>query len=298
MARVHCPDCEMAVVVDPLGICPEGHRVGADAGRIEAAIGDATPHPDEPEPWSAVVEALEVDDEADAPREIRPISMESMEAGAAPEASPAPTGSADANVPDPMDSDDVLRELHALSGFDTPADDTSGPPPPEPSSNNASPAPPSTQAPHPRDVPPPPVAGWPSPNVPNAAPPPPDLDASEAVGGPPPPTRRRAPAARTEESLDAIAELSALFDDLDDARSAQDTPPPPPTGTAPQSATGERLATVSHLPVKHLPDEPAPHQDRETAPDDSGFATASQGSGEGGDWSHFTARGKKRRFGR
>jgi hypothetical protein len=53
VARVHCPDCEMAVVVDPNGVCPEGHLIGNAGRRIELAIGDHTPHPDEPEPWTA-----------------------------------------------------------------------------------------------------------------------------------------------------------------------------------------------------------------------------------------------------
>lgn len=287
MARVHCPDCEMAVVVDPLGICPEGHKVGTDgAGRIASSLGDATPHPDEPEPWSAEVAPTptltEAPDEGAGEREIRPVSL-----GDEP---------ADGVDPEPADNDDLLRELHALSGLNAAVDERPSAPPP--SAPPTSPA--TTAAPSPRPTfeerelpPPPPVAGWPSPNVPNEAPPPPREPNSAAV---PPPTQRRAPAARSDESLDAIAELSALFDSAGIADAAEADA----AETAPGSDTrSEHMATVSHLPVKHLPDEPSP---REQAGDgehrELGHTSQQPVGGESLDWTHFTARGKKRRFGR
>lgn len=291
MARVHCPDCEMAVVVDPLGVCPEGHKVGAGgAGRIESALGDRSPHPDEPEPWAVEVAPdpplSSVEEQPDEKRDIRPISL----------GDDADDGGVSA---EPADNEDLLRELHALSGLEAAVDERpsapapSAPPPPA----AASPAPAERELP-----PPPPVAGWPSPNVPNAAPPrPPEDDTEAATAGsatptPPAPTQRRAPAARTEESLDAIAELSALFD----SAGVADAAAAPSDGATPGlEAPSEQMATVSHLPVKHLPDEPSP-RDQAAAPGDRELASASQRSagGESLDWTHFTARGKKRRFGR
>ena len=50
MSRVHCLDCGMSVVVDPNGVCPEGHTVGAAGARVASAIGSDIPFPDEPKP--------------------------------------------------------------------------------------------------------------------------------------------------------------------------------------------------------------------------------------------------------
>jgi hypothetical protein len=108
VGRVHCPDCAMAVVVDPSGMCPEGHFVGAAGARIEAALGRDVPHPDEPQPWIGVVELESSDEPSPAPRQIRPVSIGHATAG--PEA--------DAQG----DSSEMLRELHSLTDADGLAD--------------------------------------------------------------------------------------------------------------------------------------------------------------------------------
>lgn len=51
MPRVHCLQCDAAVIIDPRGVCPEGHHVGAPGDRVDQFLGTATPHHDEPEPW-------------------------------------------------------------------------------------------------------------------------------------------------------------------------------------------------------------------------------------------------------
>lgn len=102
MSRVQCLECGMAVVVDPTGICPEGHLVGRAGVRVAGAMGSAVPHPDEPEPWVATV----VLDEADVSpaaheRTIRPLQI------ACADATEAAHGEA-------TDHESMLRELHAL----------------------------------------------------------------------------------------------------------------------------------------------------------------------------------------
>jgi hypothetical protein len=108
VGRVHCPDCAMAVVVDPSGMCPEGHYVGAAGARIEAALGRDLPHPDEPQPWIGVVELEASEEPSPEPRQIRPVSI-----GHA-------TSSADADTDG--ESTEMLRELHSLTDADEPAD--------------------------------------------------------------------------------------------------------------------------------------------------------------------------------
>ena len=51
MPRVHCLECDAAVILDPRGVCPEGHHVGAPGDRVDQYLGTSTPHHDEPEPW-------------------------------------------------------------------------------------------------------------------------------------------------------------------------------------------------------------------------------------------------------
>lgn len=151
MSRVHCIDCGTAVVVDPTGYCPEGHHVGSAGARIEAAIGVAVPHPDEPEPWVATVELADAaPPESDQePRAARPPTAprggtpfvadpvsdngapspvphtthpDDGAAPAAPSPPAAPPEGGVASAPSgngaPIDTDDLLRELHSLSDLD------------------------------------------------------------------------------------------------------------------------------------------------------------------------------------
>lgn len=138
MSRVHCVACGTSVVVDPQGVCPEGHHVGSRGARVEAAMGSATSHPDEPEPWVYVIEELvEVGagtngHAASPPRQLRPLKR----------ATPSSASFDD----EPADADALLRELHSLAAFDeqTPAPgtkaeaevpapvDATPPPPPTP----------------------------------------------------------------------------------------------------------------------------------------------------------------------
>jgi hypothetical protein len=108
VSRAHCLDCGDHVVVDPAGRCPEGHHVGIAGARIEGALGNHTPHPDEPEPWVARVDLEEEDlgpASAAAPaREIRPLSAPGSD---------LPTAGA-AATPPAARPDDLLRELQSL----------------------------------------------------------------------------------------------------------------------------------------------------------------------------------------
>ncbi len=288
MARVHCPDCEMAVVVDPNGVCPEGHLLGHAGSRIELALGDRSPHPDEPEPWTAIVEAAEqasvAAPEPEPARPIRPLSV-------GPD---APSGS------DEGSNDDVMRELSALSDLEAiaeeraatgpssppaaPSADAPAPPPrtaepswtpppptaPVPPPAPAAPAPAAETPPTPAPTPPPPAATPPA-SAP-AASTPPAHEGHDAPSTPPPPRHR-------EDDLDAIAELAALFDE----------PASPPPAEDPND---EHLASVSHLPY--------PAQDGTSGAGSAAPPTGTDALASGADidWSHFTARGKRRRFGR
>jgi hypothetical protein len=101
VSRVHCSACGTAVVVDPSGLCPDGHHVGAAGARVAASMGSATPHADEPEPWVALVV---LDDDpatpAAAPRRARPVAVPGLE------------------TTDDADQESLLQELHALAEFD------------------------------------------------------------------------------------------------------------------------------------------------------------------------------------
>jgi hypothetical protein len=101
VSRVQCLDCGIAVVVDPRGICPEGHVVGSAGVRVANAMGGGSPHPDEPEPWVATV-VLDEADARPAPRQrsIRPVPVLGPE---------EPTEDTEA-----ADHEAMLRELHAL----------------------------------------------------------------------------------------------------------------------------------------------------------------------------------------
>ena len=176
MSRVHCIECGIAVVVDPSGLCPDGHQVGANGARIDQAMGSQAPHPQEPEPWVAAVDVGSVPTAASEPRAIRPV--------AAP-ASPA------ADTEDEVDSDALLQELHALSDLDFGAAPVPVAVPP--SAPTAPPVPAAvTPAPsEPRESAPRETAPLPAPEAHDAH------DAHE-------------PAGRTGAAAEAFAELTAL----------------------------------------------------------------------------------------
>lgn len=142
MSRVHCVACGTSVVVDPQGVCPEGHHVGSRGARVEAAMGSATSHPDEPEPWVYMIEELvEVGagtngHAASPPRQLRPLKRSTLSGATFDD--------------EPADADALLRELHSLAAFDeqvaapTPKADAPAPveatPPPPPPTSAATPA--------------------------------------------------------------------------------------------------------------------------------------------------------------
>jgi hypothetical protein len=114
VSRVQCLECGFAVVVDPTGVCPEGHTVGSAGVRIAGAMGTDSPHPDEPQPWVATV-VLDESDARPAPRErtIRPVRFAGSD-------SPVETEQDEA-----ADHESMLRELHALGDIN---DHPSAPP--------------------------------------------------------------------------------------------------------------------------------------------------------------------------
>jgi len=103
VSRVQCLECGIAVVVDPTGVCPEGHLVGGTGVRVAGAMGTDTQHPDEPEPWVATV----VLDEADAAPVVRERTIRPVRLAGADET----TGSVNDEA---ADHESMLRELHAL----------------------------------------------------------------------------------------------------------------------------------------------------------------------------------------
>ncbi len=280
MARVHCPDCEMAVVVDPNGVCPEGHLIGNAGRRIELAIGDDTPHPDEPQPWSAMVEAAEaIEHEPEEARQIRPISI-------------APDDESEEE--DDGDNEMMMRELHALSDLDVVTEEraVTGP---ASAPSRAETAPAETA----------PAETAPAWSADEAATDGPEISTAPVSESPPAPvheepdTPATAPAPRSDDDLEAIAELAALFDSPASAptlapaadQTSQDTPASEPHPTSGSQGSDEALASVSHLPY---PSSDTAGASGATPPD----GNDNLASGDSIDWSHFTARGKRRRFGR
>lgn len=325
MPRVQCFECDMPVVVDPNGRCPEGHDLGPVGERIEQSLGRNEPHPDEPEPWVAILESDEPAPSHDTePRRAQPISV----------------GPAPADEDAGGSTEGLLHELHALHGggdvlTPDPAKTSAAPP-------DLQPNPPST----PRSTSPPADVGsddlttdlwddwdaWEARSAqggagdepggdrsgpedqhdhhnaadldptPSSADVDADVDADADVDeSAPAPTPRRAPTLRTEESMDAIAELAALLDDDEPSRPASSRPSTA-SDTDDPVPSGDGLATVSRLPHRSPPEPdaplppppPPPPADREDASEPGPVAA----SGESIDWTNFTAKGKKRRFGR
>jgi hypothetical protein len=258
----HCIDCGSSALIDPSGRCPEGHTVGAAGARVAAAIGSATPHPDEPQPWVHQVQlAPEVVDAAPPePRTVRPPSVPTApepERFAGPRADQAAT-------------DDLMRELHALGDLGGFAD-VDGPAPAATTPRLAS-AP--TPAPAPVHLAPEAPVAPVAPATPAAPPTPTSLeDTTEIVTSsvrplfPAPAVRAGVPAppSSPEEATDlsSLANLAAAVRSLDEREA--ETPghlaAPAPTGHAAPAPTGHLAAPA---PTGHL-----------AAPAPTGPATAS-----------------------
>ena len=293
MARVQCFDCDMPVVVDPDGRCPEGHDLGPVGERIEQSLGRADPHPDEPQPWIAVLDEHETTPapETAAPRPARPISV-----GPTPSDEELNTGSADG----------LLQELHALhgggdvdpgersGGLSIARSSRSGETPTAPagtSSSDPTPAPaagtPASNTPTPPDAPDTwddwdDWSDWQNEETPDTQVSQTDDTVHDPVAeddGPwsaavtqdtdaepstatleqdadpePAPAPRRAPTVRSEESLSAMAELAALLGD--DAPTA--SPTPPTSAPSPAPTTGPAPATPPPPPDPAASSSPTP----------------------------------------
>ncbi|MGM0619037.1 MAG: hypothetical protein ACQEUI_13010 [Actinomycetota bacterium] len=124
MSRVHCLECGNQVVVDPRGLCPDGHEVGTDGARIEHAIGQEAVHPHEPEPWVYRIGADEVTVPARPPAVGSLLSTQGdgngNGAGPSRRARPlrAPGLPDDSSQDGSGDAESLLRELHSLAALD------------------------------------------------------------------------------------------------------------------------------------------------------------------------------------
>ncbi len=120
MSRVHCLECGNQVVVDPRGLCPDGHEVGTQGARIEHAIGQDAVHPDEPEPWVYTIGTQEVGVPARPPAVGALLSAGGNGDGPARRARPlrAPGRTDDAAGDGSGDAESLLRELHSLAALD------------------------------------------------------------------------------------------------------------------------------------------------------------------------------------
>jgi len=233
VSRVHCLDCGMSVVVDPNGVCPEGHIVGAAGARVASAIGSDIPFPDEPEPW---VSRVDLGDEPAAEpvvRTVRPVS--------------APGFAARAEEPEaPGDSEELLRELHSLSDL-----------------SDSRPTRPTLRSPAPTNRSTPPATGSPRPTElrPTSA------ERAPSAASPTPPAAVPAPAPTSSGSGpsrpsvprgngDALADLSALEAAVQ-ALGIDQTPPPRPDGNGGRSADLQ-----AHIEPEPLSTRPSPPDGR------------------------------------
>lgn len=288
MSRVPCSDCGIAVVVDPNGVCPDGHTVGAAGARVENAMGASEPHPDEPEPWVARVELDDVEPRPAAKqRAIRPVAIGGSESEGAGNGRPA-------------DQESMLRELHALGELQHPSggEPTPGRPPvptavPQPPAPSAPAAAPTAPAAH-QDA----AEGFAELSALEAA--------VQALGFQDDPAPRHdrdlasQPAPTPDhDDLDGFAELFAQQDEPATPApadpppgAASPAPPPPPPGPAPATAPAPAAA------------EPV----AEEAADDAPTPEPSPSSDGGLDIANFTSRGsrvgagrgggRRKRFGR
>jgi hypothetical protein len=226
VSRVQCLECGIAVVVDPTGVCPEGHTVGGAGVRVAQAMGTDSVHPDEPEPWVAtvVLDDAEVGPAA-RPRTIRPVPVAGADAATEEEHDAA------------TDHESMLRELHALGDL-----------------HDTSPRPAVPQIA--RDTASGPAAGtaFPAPADPGAPAAPP---VTSAPPGPPPPR---------EQVAEGFAELSALeaafhalgYDEETTLRGGTPVAPTPTTDTPTTSAPPAPAPAPASVPTRPTP---APHDD-------------------------------------
>jgi hypothetical protein len=271
VSRVQCLECGTAVVVDPTGVCPEGHLVGRAGVRVAGAMGSDVPHPDEPEPWVATV----VLDEAQAipaalERTIRPLQV-----AGADDATETERGEA-------ADHESVLRELHALGDIRD-ATPTSA----VPEADTA----PVADAPPVAHVPPPPqeqvAEGFAELSALEAAfhalgy----DEDAYLDVHQPDTPTTDAAPApSPAADRLDPVAPThgeSGPSDDLTDIEELSASPPPPPT---PPSPTHPGPSATSTPTTPSAPDADEAPRAKDPGLDITNFTARGSkvGSGRGG----------------
>lgn len=281
MPFVHCEDCAHHVVVDPSGVCPEGHRTGVvtartelgadpvrsddnpttpppaprrdnpttpsfiDGGQVASAMAGRFEDPDveEPEPWVGRVEP----DAAPADHDEAPaVDHDQASAAATPSNQPLfgltePGRDADTEPLPAADREAMLRELQALGGFGM--DQALGPEPAEATDRSS--------APDLRLVP--------------------DPD----PGAPAPPRHRRVANSNTVASFESMltelaneASAPSSSPPIASGRPAAPRPnaprsaamPPPPPSAPPSARPGaRRSATLTALP----PPAPATHSPTE-----------------------------------
>jgi hypothetical protein len=287
VSRVQCRDCNMEVVVDPTGRCPEGHLVGVAGERIAGSIGEGPRHPDEPEPW--VGRVVIEDDGPDEPvaevRSIRPPSLAVRDdapvaddtgndgllsefASLGEDPGPAPR-----SRPEELASaTDLEAAVHQLSGS------VEAPAPPAPSSSDDASA----------DLD----------ELEHFTPPPAEPAASNGHHGnghapAPAPVSAPSPAAEEEEDDDArwqaLADVAALAKDVPEpslrfgqaSATSSPSPAPPPPPAAPPAAETRGPERGVEAPRGHRDDRPGLDMASFTA----------HGTKVGG-------RGRRRRFGR
>lgn len=269
MSRVHCLECGNQVVVDPRGLCPDGHEVGTSGARIEHAIGQETVHPDEPEPWVYSIDAEEVTVPARPPAVGTLLSANgnangngnSNGAGPARQARPlrAPGLTDDASEDGSGDAESLLRELHSLAALDESlAEQGRGPAPANGHTSHRGPDPSATAPP------PPPADATPAPAADTIVPPATDATVPPATDTTPRPTRGDPSAI-----ADAFAELSAL-----DVPSS--TPATPGAGTSghARSTASQAGGDGAHPSPPSPPTGSRDHSDAAAAAGDQGRSGA------------------------
>jgi hypothetical protein len=284
VSRKHCVDCQAEVIVDPGGYCPSGHHLPSAGTRVEVAIGNELPHPDEPQPWVGRIDAAEVAPvTVPEPRVAQPRTAP----GLAPAAPPPPA------------TQDLFAELGALHTDEepgpattpppaAPAPQTPTPPPPpaaagpwsapvpdrpEPMADEPSPAP---STPQPAAFEPAaaepfvPAEPWRAPAADAHSTPATNGNATPAVNGhatPSPSAPAPAPdgEAGTHEALSEISALEAAVRSLTEQTTeppSAATPPPPPA-SAPPAATPPPPAPA---PQSYAPEPPEPPTSAPQAP--------------------------------
>jgi len=282
--------------------------VGTSGARVEQAMGNSTPHPDEPEPWVYTILPEHLEGDAaplngrhaatapiGRPREARPVEVPGMAATAVDE--------------DPA-ADALLRELHSLSALDELAD--------ERETADEQPAPsPATQVPDPTPEPAARPAPLPRPDSASIADAFAELSALDSPGEParpapapapsrsstpPPPTTTPAPTGPDAAPED---DFSSLFGDLVEPASPPPTATPsagdthpgqPGTPPAPEGDRGALRAVPSSPPAPSVPpdspsDSPTGSAGEEPAADPTPAPPPTPAPAASLDLSNFTAKG-------